>query len=198
MCMNPVQSTLRGKKIETVQTKEEMYRLYYQGAFGNKLLTWSSYEDLLKSKYVGTVSMRYKGKAGGGRSAYNVKIENIPEEMASWISQGAESNLIQFNESAPDERLIFQGEIMRDLNFYHLMYSFEKTKMNVAMRNNPLTAKGLKVVTILKEYLSPNSYEDLMLLLDKYPNSVIEFSVYEMDLGCVPHRNTIIWECRNY
>ena len=193
MCMNPVQSTLRGKKIETVQTKEEMYRLYYQGAFGNKLLTWSSYEDLLKSKYVGTVSMRYKGKAGGGRSAYNVKIENIPEEMASWISQGAESN-----ESAPDERLIFQGEIMRDLNFYHLMYSFEKTKMNVAMRNNPLTAKGLKVVTILKEYLSPNSYEDLMLLLDKYPNSVIEFSVYEMDLGCVPHRNTIIWECRNY
>lgn len=181
-----------------VRTKEEMYRLYYEGAFGNKLQTWTSYESLIASGYDGTVTMRYKGKHGGAWSSFNQKIEEIPLEIERWVRQGADPTLIQYNESAPDERLIFQGEVMRDLGFYHLVYSFEKTKMNYAMRNNPLKTKGLHALCVLREYMSTNSYEDLMLLLDNYPDSVVEFSVYEMDLGCLPHRNTIFWEVRNY
>lgn len=60
------------------------------------------------------------------------------------------------------------------------------------------TVGGLVALGMLKSRCDANSYEDLMELLDEYPDSTIEFAVYEVNLGVIPHRNTIIFEVRNY
>ena len=40
--------------------------------------------------------------------------------------------------------------------------------------------------------------EQLMNLDDIFPDSIIEFSAYNTQVGNIPNRNTIFWEVRNY
>jgi hypothetical protein len=55
-----------------------------------------------------------------------------------------------------------------------------------------------EAIMILREYLNENSYDDLMILLDKYTGHVVELSCLDRCYGTVPHRNAIVWECRLY
>lgn len=179
-----------------VASKQQSYALWQQGAFGNKLRTWDSLTEILASGYAGTVSMRYKGSAGGSFYAYEVALANIPELQRQWVSQGARPELITFNESAPDACLLIQGELMRYPG-YVLTYSCEKAKMREAMKH-PKHAQGLTAKFLLQQFCAPSSFDDLMELLDLYPDHVIEFGAYEQGLGNRAGRNTIIWEVRDY
>jgi hypothetical protein len=179
-----------------VKNKIESYRMYHAGFFGNRLRAWDSYEEVLQSGYKGRVSMRVKG---GPKNVYEYKvpIAEIPKIQREWISQGISLNLITFNESAPDHLLLIQGELMRSTDYYHFFYSTEKKPMREALKNG-LVADGFFAKMLLEHYLNPSSYADLMALMDHFPDSVIEFSVYSRNLGCFPWRNTIIWEVRDY
>lgn len=53
-------------------------------------------------------------------------------------------------------------------------------------------------VALLLNHLNPNSLDDLYILLDKYPEHVVELSATEQQFGTVPGRNAVIWEVRNY
>lgn len=183
--------------MKTINNKKQMYALYEGGAFGNKLRTWDSLQDYYKSTYYGTVSMRYKGKSGGGWTAYNVERIAVNSIVEKWENEGADVNLIVLNESAPDDRLTIQGEVMRDFTGLYVFWSDLKTKMRIAMQQGK-EAKGLAAKFLLQKHLTPASYDDIMDLLDMYPDSVIEFSAYQMCLGDKRGRNAVIWECRNY
>lgn len=98
----------------------------------------------------------------------------------------------------PDERLTIQGEIINHYNGLNLLYSKIKKPMNLALAECQEYAKGLKAQLILKYFLSPSSYSDLEVLLEKYSESAIEFSTYSIPVGNIPGRNTVIWEVRNY
>jgi hypothetical protein len=50
----------------------------------------------------------------------------------------------------------------------------------------------------LKQHLSPASYGDLQELLERFPDSVIEFATYSCEVGCIAWRNTVFWDIRNY
>lgn len=183
---------------EKINTKKKSYELWRKGFFGNRLRIWDSLEELLEDTYNGTVSMRYKGSAGGGFCSYEVPISKIPEIQEEWVKQGANINSITFNESAPDHKLLMQGEVMLDdTTPYELFYSTDRKKMRDALKNGK-RAKDLTAKLILEHFLNPSSFSDMQELFERYPNHVIEFSTYSTNLGNIPGRNTIIWEVRNY
>jgi hypothetical protein len=179
--------------------KSDSFHLYLNGLLGNKLRTWDAEADLLASGYAGTVTMRYKAKLLGSRFCeYDVSLDQIPWIQDDWVRQGADIDLITFNESAPDDKLSIQGEVMEDfLGRLQLFYSTDKVKMRDAL-------KGAKQVSeesarfILEHYLTASSYSDLRALIEVYPEHAVEFSTYNHCLGDLRGRNTVIWEVRKY
>ena len=181
-----------------VNSKRENYLLMAKGVFGNKLRTWYSLDAFLwdwRKGFEGTVTIRYSGKEGGRFCMYNVN--DIAGAIISAIVKGADEQLFIINESAPDTRLLIQGELMHNENGYVLFYSTEKGKMRDMLKNG-VHAFGLQAKMLLQKYLFPSSYDDVQELLDKFPDSVIEFSAYDTTVGDCIGRNTVIWEVRNY
>ena len=182
-----------------ISTKRKSYDLWEGGSFGNKLRTWNSFQEILEAGYVGTLSMRYKGNAGGGFVRYEVPIEEIPAVEEEWIKKGARQELITFNESAPDRFLTIQGEVMiRGGYGYALFYATTPAKMRDALRREGKQVYGLTAKMLLEGTMTPSSFADLGALLEQHPDSVVEFSTYSICLGDIPGRNTVIWEVRNY
>jgi hypothetical protein len=184
-----------------VETKKQAYALYHSGMFGNKLRTWDTVRDFVYSGYSGPVTMRYKGTVTGRAwYAYNVKSSAVAAKAKEWIAEGADPMLIVVNESAPDERLVLQGELIHTPRGFCLIRRFDKVKMRVAMTMSSAADEviGLFALGTLRHVCTPSSFEDLMELCELYPDSVIEFSVYAMCLGNCRGRNTLVWEVRNY
>jgi hypothetical protein len=181
-----------------VETKKQAFALFHSGRLGNKFRTWDSVRDFVYSGYSGTASMRYKGTVTGKAwVAYNVPHTEVAARAKQWIAEGADPMLIVVNESAPDDRLAIQGELIRTIKGLAFFYSMRKEKMRVAMLYGK-QAYGLESHALLRRYCTPASYDDLMELLELYPDSAIEFSTYEMNVGNCRGRNTVIWEVRNY
>lgn len=181
-----------------VETKKQAFGLFHSGRLGNKFRTWDSVRDFVYSGYAGMASIRYKGTVTGKAwIAYNVPHDQVAAKAKEWIGEGADPMLIVVNESAPDERLAIQGELIHTINGLAFFHSTRKEKMRTAMIYGK-QAYGLASYGLLRRYCTPSSYDDLMELLELYPDSAIEFSVYEMNVGDRRGRNTVIWEVRNY
>jgi hypothetical protein len=178
----------------TVDSKREFYRLYFAGAFGNALRTWPSLGALMASGYRGTVTIREAGRAGGGFCRYGVPVGEVHRVL---LEARVHCSLVTFNESAPDNRLVAQGEVARLVGGLALRYSTAKAPMREAMLR-ARDVRGSEAVAVLRSALTESSYEDLDALLDTYPDAVVEFGAYGCLVGGIPGRNTVIWEVRNY
>jgi hypothetical protein len=171
-------------------TKQDFYRRWKNLEFGNRIRMFDTQQDLRESGYTGLVSARSKGIAGGGRTAYGIKAFD-----AAFERYYAD---MTFNESAPDDVLLFQGELMHGCpEGYYLFGSTTKLPMRQAMLQG-VQYHGVRALGLLKYYCWPASYDMLMELLDKYPDAVIEFGAYGKELGELPGHNVVIWEMRNY
>ncbi|HEY3780911.1 MAG TPA: hypothetical protein VGL56_07505 [Fimbriimonadaceae bacterium] len=175
-----------------------MYELYIRGRFGNSLAVWPDLDSYFTSPFSRNVVLRYKGKAGGAWVAYEVQRKDVADMAKKWVNEGADPCLITLNESAPDDKLMVQGEVMRSTNYLSLRYSFFRGPMRVALAKSQEHAEGLKALAILEHYVDPSSLDDLWDLLDVFDGAVVEFSTWSIDVGVVPHRNTVIWEVRHY
>jgi hypothetical protein len=51
---------------------------------------------------------------------------------------------------------------------------------------------------LIREAMTPSSYDDWLMLIDRYPGHVLEVSIYDRCLGDVPGRNALVWEVRRY
>jgi len=190
-------------EIKKIYNKAECYAFYEKGFFGNRPLTWNSYEEILASGWKGGVCMRSKKSIERKHVIYNIPLEKVPDEIKKWEDMGFPAKTITFNQSMPDEHLLIQGEFM-DWTIYNgqssILYTKVKKPMNLALAEQTLHAEGLAARLLLKTNLSPSSYEDLQAIIDegKFERSVIEFSAYDICVGNIPGRNTIIWEVRDY
>lgn len=182
-----------------ITNKVEYFKLWNAGLLGNKLRSWNSLDDISREKYQGLVSLRVRRPDAGGAAKYNIKSNDAPSIFKQTLTEdpSLKAGEIYFNESAPDDLLITQGEIMRSNDVYDLMYCEEKLKMRDAMRKAKRMT-GILVVAYLKELMTANSWDELQELFDRYPDSIIEFGIYQNCLGCYPGRNCLIWEVRNY
>lgn len=186
-------------KKRSIDSKEECYLLYEAGIFGNKAQTWNSYEELLKSNWKGEVCIRgRKTKIARGKVVYKADLSEVPRIIEQFKNYGIPESHIGFNQSMPDEHLIIQGEIMRTWLGLALWYTTKKEPMNNALKKESLYAEGLKAKLLLENTMCPSSYSDLEALFDLFPDSAVEFSTYDISVGNIPNRNTVIWEVRNY
>lgn len=181
-----------------VKSKTDMYALYHRGLFGNRLQTWRSLEDYFASNFDGKVVLRYSGPQGGKWAAYEVERRCVQGIVSEWVSEGADLQLVTLNESAPDAELILQGEVMRSTEYFSIRYSRLKAPMRIGLSEAPEHVGGVQAVLFLKGTMDPSSWDDLQILFDTYPDSVIEFSTWSRDVGVCPRRNTVFWEVRNY
>jgi hypothetical protein len=179
-----------------LKSKVDSYVIYKEGGFGNKLRTWANYEEFSRSGFSGLVSLRYHEPASP-YWRYNIPANDVPDIIATLVKQGADFRKIVIGEMAPDEYLLFQGELMRSVNYFDFCYSREQIPMREALKN-PIHTSGIEVVRMLRDGMTGSSFEDLDALLDLYPDSIIELSVYSRDVGSIPDRNALIWEVRNY
>lgn len=181
-----------------ILNKEQHYKLYESNFYGNRPRIWNSYDELIRSGYQGLITVRYKGFGNSDWCKYYTSINDIPPIIQRWVSEGADEKLITLNESVPDDKLTVQGEVMENPKYrYVLSYSHEKIPMRNAMEM-PMEMKGDSVLSFLKKYMDNFSFGDLQRLFGLFDQSVIEFSCYSIYVGCLPNRNTILWEVRNY
>jgi hypothetical protein len=187
-----------------VLSKKENYRLFQSHAFGNKLRDWRTPEELRESGFSGTVSLRTL-MAGGGPCRYHMFPGQAIGMRDKWIQQGMLPSNIVFGEMAPDNSIVLQGEYLNgDLEnphasvFEHLTYSREQHPMRTALAIEHLDVSGLWARLLLREAMTPASWENFTRLQDLYPGHVIEVSVYDKCLGDTPGNNAIVWEVRRY
>lgn len=181
-----------------ITSKTQFYELWQAGRLGNRPAAWPTLGDLRHSGFRGLVTIRYKGRAGGGVSTTHVPASEVGAAVERFVSDGADPQLLTFHESMPDRQLLIQGEVVRSVGGLDLTYSLQPNiSMREAMRS-PRTSSGLTAKLILEQYLDPNSQDDLGILLTTYPDAVVEFGSYSVEVGIFPRRNTIFWEVRNY
>lgn len=194
--MKRVEDIIEKRRIET---KDDYYFLYEKGFLGNKPLTWNSIEEIKQSGWKDRICIRGRKGILREKSRFNLTIEEAVNYIEQLRSEGISPDKLAFNQSMPDEHLLIQGEIMRKApEIYSLTYTTIKKPMNRAFEDKTLYADGLNAINLVKRNLSPSSYDDLQTLFDIFPDSIIEFSAYDILLGNLPNRNTIMWEVRNY
>ncbi len=179
--------------MEAPKSKAEFYPRWLRGEFGNRLRAWDCYADLQGDSYRGPVTVRYK-EASSPRCKYEVAFSDIEKVIAEL---GGDPELYTFNESAPDSKLLIQGEVYHGPT-YSLYYSELKTNMREALKQGGKQVYFTTAKCIMQHYMRPKSYMMIQDLFDLYPNCVIEFGCYSRCLGEFPGHNVIIWEVRNY
>jgi hypothetical protein len=144
--------------------------------------------------------MRYQGSAGGAqypRLGEQITVTEARTALRKWRELGARLEAVAYNEAAPDDALLIQGEVMLSTEHVSLFYSKKKTTMRKALQQG-LQAHGLNALCLLRQHLFPASWTDIQELFDRFPDSVIEFSAFEHPVGFLRGRNAVIWEVRNY
>lgn len=186
------------------KSKTEYYRRWFAGEFGNRPQVWATVEELLDSGWNGRVTLR-STEVGAYLPRYQIPVSNVPvEEVPQTVKElsrlGVETCKITVNETMPDERLLIQGELCRSedgqLAFF---FSQHPGRCNEALRIDGRSLFGLSARMALEivRQEDPSSFEDLQLLLELYPEAVIEFSTWSVKVGILC-RNTVIWEVRAY
>jgi len=193
-----IKSQVLSREPPSIKSKRECYILYECGFLGNKVETANSYEEVLEKGWIGTVSIRSRGKSTERSLVYNFPIEKIPEELKIREEMGFDIKKISFSKTPPDNKLKFQGELMLTKDGFHILYSTVKKPMNLALKEEEKILSGLSALNFLKENFNPASLEDIHEIFLIFPNDVIEFSCYEVNLGTLNNRNVIIWEVRGY
>jgi hypothetical protein len=165
------------------------------GEFGNKGPNWDTMEEFLASGYAGLVHLR--NRRAGGPTYYNVPAAEV---VRKWKETGAidEPSQWYLAAMAPTDKTLFQGEVQQTPLGLSLYYSTVVKPMRDSLREGGQQVQGIISVSLLKHYLCHNSLDWLYVLLERYPDHVVEFSTYGVNWGTLPGFNTVIWEVRMY
>jgi hypothetical protein len=181
-----------------ISKKNFSYLLYHAGWFGNIAKTWGSLEEIKQSGWNNCVCIRSKKGIARNKTRYNIPLNEVDKIIKKMINEGISKEELTFNQSMPDNCLTIQGEIMLSEKGIYLLYTKVKKPMNIGLKEESIQEYGLKAKALLEYYLSPVSLDEIYLLLENFPDSIVEFSSYSCYVGNLPNRNTIIWEVRNY
>lgn len=180
-----------------IKTKAQMYELYNSGLLGNGFQNYSTLDECLtnvKSSLVGARCRHVSGPCIALKTP-----DKLRADMDAVYAEGCwTENDFTFGPSPDHQGRTMQGEVQRSENHFDLTYTTVRDAMRPALAKETKHATGLTAITILKHFMDVNTFEDVMELLDMFPGSVVEFTCFNHDVGRYPHRNTCIWEVRNY
>lgn len=172
----------------SVLSKRDFVCRYVAGEFGNRPLTWATYEELIASGYRGLVHVR--NSVRGGLTYYNVPFERV--------ALLASSTMYYTAMNTPDHLKTLQGEVCDWPGGPYLLCSRQAGPMRAALVERPMILIGLSARLLLAAHLCPRSLDWLHHLLSEYPDHVVEFSAYSVEVGELPGYNTLFWEVRAY
>jgi hypothetical protein len=184
--------------VDPIRTKAQNYRLWQGGEYGNKLRAWENIAAWRCSGFTGLVAFRVREGRGAGPCVYAIHPAAYLRTLDTFSRAGIAFDRIMVNEMAPRCEIL-QGEYSNDsLGSREFLFSRVRLCMREALLCNRQIAHGLRSDLLLCAAMTPSSYADWRLLLDRYPNHVLEVSVYEHCLGDIPGRNALVWEVRQY
>jgi len=180
-----------------IHTKADMYRRLMMGEFGNHSQAWGSVDEVLDSGFRDLISIRSISVS------FPVKLYHVPvAELRETVdgvcqSRGCLASSLMFQECPPDQRP-FQGEIQQSIHgAYDLFCTTEDGPMRTALEKGGVQKYGLEAVILLRHYLIPSDYDELVQLIGDYPGCVVEFSCHYTPVG-VYRKRMLIWEVRHY
>lgn len=181
-----------------VLTKKDFVRRYQLGEFGNRAPTWDSFDEWCDDKKDFNALYHIRNRVAGGPTYYNVPGYKL---WGKWdkLCSNVKSSSLYISAMAPTEKTVFQGEVQESKGDGLLLtYSTVVATMREALAKETRHSFGVMAECLLLYHMDHPSWEWLWVLLDRYPEHVIEFSVYSTCWGTIPNRNTVFWEVRKY
>jgi hypothetical protein len=185
-----------------ITSKAQFFEKWMAGELGNRTRLWKdpflALEEARKFgiKEIGFREIRPAGTVGAG------KWEKVPREevLCAALKWREEGRKFLMDDGVPADRTTLIGEVCRTYKGLEGYLAVEcKMPMRPAMAAGKLTPRSpLDTLFLIRKYMDPSSQEDLWLLLDTYPDAAVEFACFSVDVGIYPHRNTMMWEVRDY
>jgi len=179
-----------------VLTKNDFVRRYIRGEFGNRAPSWGTLDEFQSSGYRGKVHIR--NRVANGLTWYNIESSQVLNHWVELVTLGVSPDSLYLSGMAPHDYGSIQGEFQQSVHWMDLTYCDAKLPMREAMAVETSVATGVTALCLLKKNMDPVSYDWSLELMNLYPGHVIEFSCFGVSWGTIPHRNTVIWEVRNY
>lgn len=181
-----------------VTSKRQMYRMLSDGSFGNTIPQFFSIDEWLKDPS----SMKYKHWGVRTLRPAGPCWLNCPrtEVWGYCLSLNEPVNISMMIDKVTKIKL--WAEVVRTeagLAVYGIVNPDTKTKTwRSAMPSEGVQRYGLAALNVLKQNLNESSLADLEVLLDEYPDHVVELSACASNIGTTPGRNAVVWEVRKY
>lgn len=193
-----------------VSNKAEMYRMLHRGDFGNTVPMWFDpwewwemiYSKIQLGHRIDGSPLHWWGVRSltpGGPCFLNAGWWDVKNIAYNIRNLGYEINI-----SPMIDRIVnvtMWANILRSnsgLVLECIEYPDRASNWRAEMPTKAKTYQNTAANILLRKHLNPNTLDDLEILLDKYPDAVVELSATESEFGTVLGRNAIIWEVRNY
>jgi hypothetical protein len=182
---------------ERVTDKRRMYELLSADRIGNTIPQYSSVKAWLASGEDQVFPFwGVRTRTPGGPCRLNCPAAEVPATVESFRPHAPNISVMISSVG----RVTWLGEVWDSpsgLICSGVEYPPEIHDWRPLMRH-PTLYEGVAARGLLRRHLNPNSHDDLMELLEIYPDHVIEFSAMDRCYGTLPHRNAITWEVRAY
>lgn len=181
----------------TIATKAEYLRRAAAGLMGNQMPSWPTPEAAVASGYSGDVMVRYAAPDSPWMRA-DVAMVDVPRVLDEFVAAGADRAKLYLTHMTTQVGRRINGELWRGPGGLYLHYSTAQMHLRASLDRHGRHAERSAAMAVLRWACDPTSLDDLMDLLDLYPDAVIEFTAYDRQMGTHPHREVIVWEVRNY
>jgi hypothetical protein len=180
-----------------IATKADYLNHAARGVLGNQMPSWPSPEAAALSGYSGPVMVRYKAPDSPYMRA-DVPMADVPGVLAEMVGRGAIRDLLYLTHMTTSVGRRINGEVWDGPDGLYLNYSTAQTHLRAGLEQSGRHVERSAALAVLRWACCASSFDDLMGLLEKHPDAVIEFTAYDREIGDIPGRNTVVWEVRNY
>lgn len=183
-----------------IATKAEFMALSESGRLGNFIPSWPSVEAALADGCRDEVMIRSRVPDSPHMRPHVPILQaqaTIDSLVADHGARREDLYLTWMGNPACVNRLL-NAEVWRSPQGLYVHWSRQQTHLREAQALDGRHSTGTEALLVLRSALCPNSQDDLWALLDLYPDAMVELTAYDRPVGVLPHRNTVIWEIRNY
>jgi len=182
-----------------VLNKRDFVRRYRDGEFGNASPTWDSVEGFLSDKASTTSDLFHlRNRVRSGPTYYDVPGDLVDITLRKALAEGVKESDLYVSQMAPTALTTLQGEIQQTPDGLYLYYTRVKKPMRDALRESAHEARGIIALEMLRAAFTVGDFEWMGVLLDRYPDHVLEFSTYSKAYGTIPGCRVVWWEVRSY
>lgn len=182
-----------------VNNKRAMYEMLQAGAFGNTTPMWFNLAEWQRgARSYGRDALwgiRTADTSGHDkRTKLDVPTLDVAPLFRQWFPNGGGQLSPMVDHMTTARMHIHEGP---ELTVW-VVEGWTHVKWRDAFKLFGCHVEGTRARAVLEQYLNPNSLDDLKELLGTYPGHVVELTTLDRCYGTEPHRNTVIWEVRNY